>query len=79
MSDEIDIDAKPDKADAVFSAEFTNSDGSKSSVMLVPTKTENRGYVFKDGKYIGVIADYDLDDIISKYKNFCNLAGIEAK
>lgn len=79
MSDEIDIEAKPDKADAVFSAEFTDDDGSKSSVMLVPTKTENRGYVFKDGKYIGVIADYDLDDIISKYKNFCNLAGIEAK
>ena len=76
-----DIDANPTLSAPVLSARYVLSNGEESKVDLVSTGEGTDCYVFVDGKYTGTITNSSFisgnSSMMSEYKTFCDLAGLE--
>lgn len=78
---DIDVNAEPELSDPVFSAKYTKTDGSISTIDLVSTGEGSRCYVFSNGEYTGTITESSFisgaNSMISAYEILCTHAGIE--
>ncbi len=79
---DIDVESEPEFKDPVFSVKYTKTDGSVSSVDLVPNGEGSNCFVFSDGEYTGTITDSSLilgtNSLLTAYDNLCRQAGIQA-
>lgn len=78
--DSMDVKAKPELKDPIFTSVFTSEDGEKK-IQLVDSDESGHAYLFIDGKYTGTLTSTDFingpDSFVNAYKTFCKLAGLE--
>ncbi len=78
---DIDVESEPELKEPVFSAKYTKTDGTTSSIDLVSTGDGNNCFVFANGVYTGTITDSSFisgtNSMLSAYENLCRQAGIK--
>lgn len=75
---DIDVESEPELTEPVFSAKYTKTNGTESSIDLVSTGNGNNCFVFADGVYTGTITDSSfISGTISAYEILCRQAGIQ--
>lgn len=78
---DIDIESQPELVNPVFSAKYTQSNGSISTIDLVSTGEGSKCFVFADGEYTGTITDSSFisgsNSMISTYELLCTHAEFE--
>lgn len=78
---DIDVQSEPELSEPVFSAKYTKTDGTTTSIDLVSTGDGNNCFVFADGVYTGTITNSDFisgtTSLVSTFEVLCRQAGIE--
>lgn len=78
---DIDVESEPELKEPVFSAKYTKTDGTESSIDLVSTGDGNNCFVFADDIYTGTITDSGFisgtNSMLSAYEILCRQAGIQ--
>lgn len=78
---DIDVESEPELKEPVFSAKYTKTNGTTSSIDLVSTGDGSNCFVFADGVYTGTITDSSFisgtNSMLSAYENLCRQAGIK--
>ena len=77
----IDLESKPELKDPSFSAKYTVSNGSETTIDLVSDGSGSEYYVFANGKYTGTKTVIDFlsgpNSMMSAYQLVCGYAGLE--
>lgn len=80
---DIDIKSEPELTEPVFSAKYTKTDGTETSIDLVSTGDRNNCFVFADGVYTGTITDSSFisgtNSLLAAYEILCRQAGVQLK
>lgn len=78
---DIDVKSEPELTDPVFSAKYTKTSGTVSTIDLVSTGEDSSCFVFADGVYTGTITDSKFisgtNSMRSTYEILCRQAGID--
>lgn len=78
---DIDVQSDPELSEPVFSAKYTKTDGTSTSIDLVSTGDGNNCFVFADGVYTGTITTSDFisgtTSMVSTFEVLCRQAGID--
>ncbi len=78
---DIDVQSEPELSEPVFSAKYTKTDGTTTSIDLVSTGSGNNCFIFADGVYTGTITNSDFisgtTSMVSTFEVLCRQAGIE--